>query len=211
MRTINWNDLPHNRQLGYGHEGLVLRLSETRSIKIYSPERVESCDRERINLELLARARMPVPQVSEKVTIRVGRQPIKLPSRCEFSGIGLYTFDNIESVPALIKDYIPGKPYGTTSATILQARRLFRYLHNAHEKGFAFPDCNITNFIDGPDGPVLVDASHLFTRDTAKPFDDYCHQADEQIVHDWRSELLSRNLLSEWFDFKVGVANYLAR
>ena len=50
-RTIHWNDLPTGNIVGFGREGLVLRLNETESIKVYSPERAMFAQQAMYNAE----------------------------------------------------------------------------------------------------------------------------------------------------------------
>ena len=97
-KNIPWNNLPHNYFLGHGVEGLVLQLSSDTCIKVYSPERAHRAEKEFANYRRLHEAGFLVPEAHEIVNVQLDGARVKLPGKCEFMGIGLYTYEGIESV-----------------------------------------------------------------------------------------------------------------
>lgn len=214
-KRINWDDLPHNEKIGHGREGLVLRLDERRCIKIYSPERAFRAENEFRNYGKLRDAGFLVPEAEEFVEIYVGGRRVELPGKCEIMGIGLYHFDDVESVPGIVKEFFPGVPYGRKKPTIKDLRGLIDYLDKLHTEGFTFDDGIAPDFISSDRGTALVDCSTLMDKaESEQRFHDGFEYASpayqERIWSDFRSELRDNRFMTFGFDLRLAVAKWMS-
>ena len=165
QRTILWSDLPHHARIGWGREGLILLVEERECIKLYSPTRQEAAHKEFSMLERMLMAQIKVPRPREVVTVSIPEgTSVQLPDRDDFYGIGLYDFDDISSTVGLIKEYIPGKHYGSFYPTPLTLHQLLSYLVDTYNGGFVFIDHQPSNFIFSPHGVYGIDVSLVEAR-----------------------------------------------
>jgi len=70
-REVKWDDLPHTARVGYGREGIVLRLSDTECIKVYSPTHQANAEQEHYNLGRMLDRDLAVPRPRELVKINI--------------------------------------------------------------------------------------------------------------------------------------------
>jgi len=218
-RKINWDDLPHNNKIGHGVEGLILKLNDTECIKIYSPYRTSFAEKEFKNYNILRKEEFLVPKPKELVEIYIGKgKEVKLPAKCEIMGILLCPFNDIESVPAIIKEFFPGVPYGKKKPTIKEIKGLLKYLIQLDSKGFTFSDWNITDFISSDKGTALVDCSTLLINNEKfaeenprgiKEFQSMSEMYTEGIINNFVSEL-EYNCFSSNIRLKYKIARWLA-
>ena len=206
---INWEKLPHDQMIGHGREGLVLKLTATDCIKIYSPERAFKAKVEFENYQRLKQAGFLVPQPQDLVEIYIGNRTVKLPGKCEFRGIGLYNFQ-VESVPAIIKEFLLGIPYGRKKPNISEIKSLLDYLYQLQKNGFTFSDGIAPDFIATKIGAGLVDCSSLMNRQESiinyrHTFEEASSSYTRRILTDF-SEELEANQLHFGFDLKLWLA-----
>ncbi len=215
-KRIEWDALPHTDQVGHGREGLVLRLDEKRCIKIYSPERMRRAEKEFENYGTLRKAGFLVPQEHEFVEVHIGGKPVELPGKDEFTGIGLYTFNDIDSVPGIVKEFFPGMPYGRKKPTIKEIKGLITYLRELDAAGLTFEDGISLDFIASTKGTALVDCSTLMHRSQYRKgnfisFEYWSSAYQRRILSDFRHELHHNGFLTAGFDFRFMMANWLSK
>ncbi|GEM_PF-6420027 len=210
-QTINWEDLPHERIVGHGVEGLVLRLGERECIKIYSPKSAHVSSEEFENYKLLRSRGFLVPEPKAYVKIHIGGKKVKLPAKCEARGIGLYTFSDLESVPGIVKEFFPGKPYGTKNPSIREMVGLLNFLGRLHSQGLTFKDGIIEDFISSDKGTALVDCSTLADRSSfgekSEDFESSSFSYTNRILSDLDSNE-TRGSFGFWL--KLNIAKMLA-
>ncbi len=162
---ILWSSLPHNRQVGYGREGLVLQLSETAAIKIYSPNKSYVAVDEIVNSHKLDEDNFLVAKARELVQIEIDTDDARLPKRCEHKGVDLFNVVAGTKVFGVVRDYFPGEAFGMARQTPSDYARLEKYLQRLHNYGFAFQDGICADFIATNGRVALVDTSTLVTID----------------------------------------------
>lgn len=213
-RTINWNDLPHNNFVGYGIEGLVLRLDERRCIKIYTPWRSHVAQKEFENYQKLREAGFLVPEPEELVEVYIGGQEVKLPGRGEILGLDLYKHKGLESVPGVIKEFFPGVPYGRKKPTINELSHLMKYLRGLESEGLTFLDGIILDFIASDKGTALIDCSTLIDKERCQ---EQCSAGfiganiayQKRIWDSFESELIHNKLHTMGFEVRLAIAGLL--
>ncbi|MBW2998025.1 hypothetical protein KY321_00670 [Candidatus Woesearchaeota archaeon] len=214
-RTINWEELPHENFLGHGIEGLVLRLDDKKCIKIYSPDKENSAEREFFNYYRLRKKGFLVPKPFELVNIYIGGKSVKLPKRDEFMGIGLYTHCDVNCVPAVIKEYFPGTPYGKKKPTINELKGLVNYLNNLHRNNLTFSDGIALDFISSDKRTALVDCSTLMDKEECEDkyscdFIYISQRYQERILSDLENELTYNRCKPMSFKLKLIMAELLS-
>ena len=214
MNKIAWDSLPHDNQVGHGHEGLVLRLNDSECIKIYSPQRTANAETEFGNYQILRDAGLRVPEPIDLVEVVIGGKDVKLPTVCEFFGITLSTFRDVQSVPGIVKTYFPGVVYGTKNPTVRELRDLLDFFQQLRDANYAFHDPALWDFIATPDGAALVDCSDLFdlsnpTKEGAVPYTS--EKFEERVLWDFPQELRNHDCISWTFEWKMLLAKCLTR
>ncbi|PIN74157.1 hypothetical protein COV20_00905 [Candidatus Woesearchaeota archaeon CG10_big_fil_rev_8_21_14_0_10_45_16] len=214
-KRIDWDDLPHDDKVGHGREGLVLRLDKRRCVKVYSPERAFRAEDEFNNYGRLRDAGFLVPEAEEFVEVHIGGRRVELPGKCEFMGIGLYHFDDVESVPGIIKEFFPGVPYGRKKPNLKDIRGLIDYLNRLHAEGFTFDDGIAPDFISSDRGTALVDCSTLMDKvECEQRFNDGFEYASpsyqRRIWSDLTSELRYNGFMTLGFDVRLTVAKWMS-
>ncbi len=210
MDRIHWDDLPHQSVVGYGKDGLVLRLNETECIKVYSPERTRIAAEEYKNFNLLLGAGLMVPAPKDIVEVYTCGKTVRLPTRCEFSGIQLTSWNDIVSVPGLIKEFIPGTTYGDKTPSFGEIRNLLAFLLRLRKAGYLLEDNTIGNFIASPKGTALIDCPALGYKtnwnDHWKSFEAVSQENEDRTLRYLALELQERKIDPGLLTFKILLA-----
>lgn len=147
MRQIFWSELP-KEDIGFGREGRVFRLDDNRCIKVYS-EQYQKAREEFDNARLLLDNGLRAPEPLEVAEVLIDTDSANLPWTEGYTDLA--SVDR-SSTCALIRQYSPGRGYGSFRPTIDELRRLRRYIKNMFEKGFYFDDrASLDFFLDQED------------------------------------------------------------
>lgn len=171
MEIRSWREFRNAPRIGYGKEGIVLRLSETECVKVYSPIRQAVAEREYFNLGLMLERDLAVPRPRTVVKINVEREVVMLP-RWVGNEIRVVAWHNVESLSGIIREYVPGTVLdGVQQRTSTeQALRLLGYVDAAVDAGVYLEDAIPGNFVDTGSQVYCVDCSEIKTKqDFAAP------------------------------------------
>ena len=161
---------------------IVLRLNETESIKVYSPERAMFAQQAMYNAEKLLGLGFLVPKPKEFVRINLC-YGAKLPKFDYKHGLRLDSVSgSVRSVPAVIKEYFDGDGFGTIKPTFDQLKKLRSYLDRLDENDLSFYEGINLDYIALKDGRVgLVDCTTLVSRENFDPLNGKFDYFDEAV------------------------------
>ncbi len=196
LQTVRWSELPHDQMLGYGKEGIVLRLSDTTCMKIYSPQKQEQAALEMSNSQRLYEAGFRVARGHELLQVEIDDENALLSRTKKSRKIELYKFPDVKTVLAVTRDYIPGKTFGTYSPSRKELKDLGRYVDRLHTNDFTFTEGRCLDYVSSSTGLFLVDSGSLVHRsevldreDLHESFDELSMAYDSRLFHSLEFQL----------------------
>lgn len=200
LRKIPSSSFQSLPRLGHGREGVVYDLGDGKCLKVYQPDYAHVAKDEFHNFEILLAAKIRVPVPYERVTI-VCDGPLLVP-REQFGGrYVLKDLPDLQQIPGLIRDCVPGRPYASFRPCLEDLCALLAYLEDAKEKGFIFSDGAPENFVrDGPfvscidcSGVVSEEMYQQHTNPTQR-FKEAALVYRNAVLHALREDLITKQI-----------------
>lgn len=161
MRTLYYSELPRIMNPPHGYEGLILKMSETECIKVYSPQiSLETAQLEFDNHRKLLDKSIFTSEPREIVKIKLDRPDIMLPIGTS-TGPELFHYLGTDETFGLIRTYLGGKVYGRDKINCDEVSVFYDYLINLIKEDMIFFDSFPYDFVMTQVGVGCVDCTNL--------------------------------------------------